>query len=56
MCVSETSELTEKQLSAQTENKRVDGSQATKNMLEDGSTETVRTHWAGLEKKQMDEA
>ena len=58
MCVSETSELTKRQLSAQTENKMVDGGagdkisklcadQATKNVLEDGSTEPVWAHWDG---------
>ena len=58
MGVSETSELTERQLSAQTENKMIGGevgdeisklcaSQATKNVLEDGSTELVWAHWDG---------
>ena len=67
MCASETNELTKRQLSAQTENKMVGGKtgnkisklcagQATKNVLEDGSTEPVWAHWAGTEKRQMDEA
>ena len=58
MCVSETSELTERQLSAQTEKKMVDGKagikisklcagQVTKNVLEDASTEPVWAHWDG---------
>ena len=58
MGVSETSELTERQLSAQTENKMIGGevgdeisklcaSQVTKNVLEDGSTELVWAHWDG---------
>ena len=58
MGISKTSELTERQLSAQTENKMISGevgdeisklcaSQATKNVLEDGSTELVWAHWDG---------
>ena len=52
MCVSKLSELTKRELSVQTENKMVGGEagskinklcagQATKNVLEDGSTEPV---------------
>ena len=58
MCVSETSELTERQLTAQTENGMVGGEtgikisklcagHATKIVLEDGSTEPVWAHWDG---------
>ena len=58
MCVSETSELTKKQWSAQIENKMVAGevgnkisklcaSQVTKNVLEDGSAGPVWAHWDG---------
>ena len=58
MCISETSELAERQWSAQTENKMIGGKvgheiskqcagQATKNVLEDGSTEPLWTHWDG---------
>ena len=57
-CVSKTSELTERQLSVQTENKMAGGkasnkisklctSQVTKNVLEDGSTEPIWAHWDG---------
>ena len=57
-CVSKTSELTEKQLSVQTENKMAGGkasnkisklctSQATKNVLVDGSAEPVGAYWDG---------
>ena len=58
MCVSKTSELTERQLYTQTGNKMVGGKagdkisklctgQATKNVLEDGSTEPMGVHWDG---------
>ena len=58
MCMSKTSELTERQLSTQTENKMVGGQtgnkikklcagQATKNVLEDGPTEPTWAHWDG---------
>ena len=61
MCISKVSELTKRQLYAQTKNKMVGGeagdeirklcaSQATKNMLEDGSTEPVWAHWDHGEK------
>ena len=55
MCLSETSALTNRQLTAETENKMVGGKagneirklragQVTKNVLEDGSTEPVWAH------------
>ena len=58
MCVSETSKLIKRQLSVQTENTMVGGEagikisklcagHATKNVLEDGSTEPLWAHWDG---------
>ena len=58
MCIIKTSELTKRQLYAQTENKMVDGEagnkisklctgQETKYVLEGDSTESVWAHWDG---------
>ena len=62
MCVSKVSELTKRELCAQTENKMVDGkasneisklcaNQATKNVWEDGSSEPVWADWDGEKAK-----